>query len=56
VIIQDGLRCGFAQFKLGAHLLDLRGLLFHRCRETCDSAFQLIDFFALLSSGGNCPM
>ena len=22
--------------------------LFHRCRETCDSAFQLLDFAALL--------
>jgi hypothetical protein len=47
-IVQDGSRFGFAQFKLCAHLLYLRGLLFQRCRETCDSAFQLLDFFVLL--------
>jgi hypothetical protein len=29
LIIQDRLWCGFAQFNLSAHLLDLRGLLFH---------------------------
>src|SRR6266498_1158788 len=33
VIIKDHSRCSFAQFKLVAHLLDLRGLLFETCRE-----------------------
>jgi len=32
-IIQNGLRRGFAQFKLRAHFLDLRGLLFNSCSE-----------------------
>jgi len=30
LIVEDDLRCGFARFKLGAHPLDLRGLLFYR--------------------------
>ena len=33
LIIRDGLRCGFARFKLCAHFLDLRGLFFHRRSE-----------------------
>jgi hypothetical protein len=33
LIIQDRLWCGFAQFNLCAHLLDLRGLLFHSRHE-----------------------
>ena len=32
--IVDDLRRRFARFKLGAHLLDLRCLLFHRCSES----------------------
>jgi hypothetical protein len=31
----------FARFKLCAHLLDLRGLLFHRRSEGCDLFLQL---------------
>ena len=40
VVVLNRLRRGFAQFKLGAHFLDLRGLLFYRCRETRNRAFQ----------------
>ena len=34
LIVQDGLRRRFARFKLCAHFLDLRCLLFHGCDET----------------------
>ena len=33
LIVQDYLRRRFDRFKLGAHLLDLCGLFFHRCCE-----------------------
>ena len=37
------MRRRFVHFKLGAHFLDLRGLLFDRCRETRNRAFQFRD-------------
>ena len=40
-IIQDRLRRESVQFKLGAHFLDLRGLLFHRCYEFLDFSLLL---------------
>ena len=43
VVVLNRLRRGFAQFKLGAHFLDLRGLFFHRCCETRNRAFQFRD-------------
>ncbi len=43
LIIQDGLRCGFAQFKLSAHRLDLRCLLFHGCSERLNFLLLLCD-------------
>ena len=43
LIVQYGLRCRFAQLQVGAHFLDLRGLLFHRCCETRNRAFQFRD-------------
>ena len=39
LIVEDDLRCGFARFNLGAHLLDLRRLLFYRCGESLHSRF-----------------
>ena len=36
LIVGDHLRRGFAQFNLLTDLLDLRGLLFHRCHESFD--------------------
>ena len=33
----------FAHLDLRAHSLDLRGLLFHRCRETLNRTFQFRD-------------
>ena len=41
--IVDYLRRRFARFKLGAHLLDLRGLLFHRCCESLNFLSLLRD-------------
>ena len=35
--------CRFVHFNLGAHFLDLRGLLFDRCRETRNRIFQFRD-------------
>ena len=34
---------GLSQFDLGAHLLNLRGLVFYCCRETRNRAFQVRD-------------
>ena len=45
--IVDHLRRRFARFKLGAHLVDLRYLLFHRGNETCYCRFQLLSLFVL---------
>jgi hypothetical protein len=36
LIVKDRLRRGFAQLKLGAHLLNLRSLLFQTCSEGFD--------------------
>ena len=36
-------RCRFIDFKLRAHFLDLRGLLFYHCRKTINGAFQFRD-------------
>jgi hypothetical protein len=33
LIVGGGLWCSFAQFKLSAHFLNLRGLLFHGCGQ-----------------------
>src|SRR5262249_42530331 len=41
VTIQNRLRCGFAHFKLCAHFLDLRGLLFHCRSQDCNFLLQL---------------
>ena len=41
--VRDYLWRRSTHLKLGAHLLDLRGLLFHHCRETRNSAFQFRD-------------
>jgi len=46
--IVDHPRCWLARFKLVAHLLDLRRLLFHRCDEICHRWFQLLSLFVLL--------
>ena len=43
LIVQNRLQCGFAQFKLGAHFLDLRGLLFELRGEDFHSFLQLRD-------------
>src|SRR5882724_13182787 len=45
LIIQNCLGCGFAQFKLCAHFLDLRGLFF---KMGSDGLY----FFLLLRNGG----
>jgi hypothetical protein len=39
LIIEDRSRRRFAHFELGAHLLDLRGLLFQACGEFRDGRF-----------------
>ena len=39
----------FAHFELRAHLLDLRGLLFHHGRETLNSIFQSRDPLLLIA-------
>ena len=46
-ILDDCSRRKFVDLNLRAHFLDLGGLLFHRCRKTCNSAFQLLDFLVL---------
>jgi hypothetical protein len=41
-IIQDGLRFRFTQVKLGAHLLNLRRLLFQFCFESLNFLFHIL--------------
>ena len=41
--VRDYLRRRFAHLQLRAHFLDLRGLLFDRCRETRNRTFQFRD-------------
>ena len=43
-LVRDRLRSGLAQFKLGAHFLDLRGLLPELRRELCDCRLQFLNF------------
>jgi hypothetical protein len=43
LIVKDCLRCGFGHFNLGAHLLNLRRLLFHRCCESLNFLSLLRD-------------
>src|SRR5215813_7237645 len=44
LIIQYRLRCGFAQFNLCAHFLNLRRLLFELRSQLRDSGFQCLHF------------
>src|SRR5437016_3383004 len=46
--VYDHLWGRFAYFKLGAHFLDLRGLVFHHCREALNRAFQFRDPLLLI--------
>jgi len=41
-MVGDRLRCGFAQFKLGAHFLDKRSLLFQFTLERIDFLLLLL--------------
>jgi hypothetical protein len=54
LIVQNHLRCGFAEFKLSAHFLDLRTLLLELLGKLRDGCLQLLNFalqHALLGGG-----
>jgi len=42
LIVQNRFRGGFARFKLGAHLLDLRRLFSELRRELCDRGLEIL--------------
>ena len=49
ILLGDGLPCSLVHFDVRAHLLELRGLIFHHRREACNSAFQIRDPLLLIA-------